>query len=218
MGLTKMYLENMNESIRATLGGLRGKRMLELGNQRIDDDPIPEKTGKQYFENRGLEHISVDLNGLDGAQKRDLSRPEQFAEWNNYFDIVTNSGTSEHVEPLAAQYECFKIMHNCLKVGGIALHIVPDINELRIKGARKGHCANYYSFDFFKLIAEENNYRLLSLRILDDLIYSCLKKVTDAPFMKDRKAFFKFITRRRRTVFKNLIHNLWDRCKIGSVS
>ncbi len=143
MGLTREYLDFIEDCIRNTIGELSGKKMLELGNQHTMDDSIPEKTGKTYFKNRDVNHISVDLNGLDGALKLNLSKPEQFLQWEGYFDIVTNSGTSEHVEPKSAQYECFLIIHDCLKVGGIAVHLVPDINELENKGCWKGHCNNY---------------------------------------------------------------------------
>lgn len=200
MALRQVYLEWINECINNTLGGLQGKRMLELGNQHIRGDFIPEKTGKKYYESLGVEHVSVDLNGLDGALKLDLSKPEQFANWHGFFDIITNSGTSEHVEPKSAQYECFEIIHNCLKPGGIAIHLVPDIEELKITGRWKEHAFNYYSRNFFKMLAKNNNYKIFSLRIINGLICSCLQKREDVPFMKDRKQFLEYITRREKGV------------------
>ena len=57
--------------------------MLELGNQVIrPDKQIPEITGKAYFHRLGYEHTSVDLNGLDGALVKDLSKLEDFTEFN----------------------------------------------------------------------------------------------------------------------------------------
>lgn len=196
MGLKQAYLEYINKCINDTLGEVCGKRMLELGNQETIDNPIPEKTGKEYFKNRGVEHVSVDLNGLDGALPLDLTKPEQFVEWHDYFDIITNSGTVEHVEPKNYQYECFSIIHNCLKVGGIAIHLLPDIDELKDKGCWEGHCFNYYSHAFLKMLAEKNNYRLVSLKTIDGLICFCLQKNENIPFMENRKEFLGYITRR----------------------
>lgn len=197
MGLKQIYLDYIHECIDTTLGELRGKRMLELGNQFISGDFVSERTGKEYFKNRGAEHVSIDLNGKDGALMLDLTKPWQFRNWQGYFDIVTNSGTSEHLEPKSAQYECFLIIHNCLKVGGIAIHLVPDIDELKNKGCWKGQGNNYYSHNFFRMLAENNNYRLISLKIIDGLICSCYQKTEEAPFMKDRKEFLRHITRKR---------------------
>ena len=198
MGLKQVYLEYINECINGTLGDIRGKRMLELGNQEIMENSIPQKTGKEYFMDRGVEHISVDLNGLDGALPLDLAKPGQFAEWHDHFDIITNSGTTEHVEPKSAQYECFSVIHDCLKVGGIAVHLIPDIDTLKDMGCWEGHCFNYYSHAFFKMLAEKNNYKLVSLKIIDGAICSCLQKREDIPFMENRKEFLRYITRRSK--------------------
>ncbi len=148
MALTREYLDFIEECISGTFGKLSGKKMLEFGNQRIIDGSIREKTGKDYFKNRGIDHICVDLNGLGGAIKLDLTKPELFSGFRGSFDIVTNAGTSEHIEPKSSQYECFLIAHDCLKVGGIAIHLVPDINELEDKRRWEGHCNNYYSEAF----------------------------------------------------------------------
>lgn len=197
MGLKKIYLDYIHQCIGITLGELKGRRMLELGNQLIRGDFAAEKTGKEYFENRGVEHVSVDLNGKHGALRLDLTKPEDFTDWQGYFDIVTNSGTSEHLEPKRGQYECFLIIHNCLKAGGIAIHLIPDIYELETKGCWKNTANNYYSHDFFRMLTRNNDYKLISLEIIDGQICSCLQKIQDTPFMEDRKEFLRHIARRR---------------------
>jgi SAM-dependent methyltransferase len=185
-----------------TLGELPGKTMLELGNQHISDENrracpgILERTGKQYFENRGVKHTSIDLNAEDGALPIDLSRPIGRPDWRHSFDIVTNAGTSEHVEPFEAQYECFRNIHACLKPGGIAVHIVPSAEGLSAKGRWRDHCNNYYSRRFFDTLAEHNAYRVVSFQFMDELILTCLQKTEDRPFMADRSAFLEPITRR----------------------
>ena len=197
MGLNRAYIGYIEKCARDTIGGLQGKRMLELGNQHIRDEAIAEKTGKEYYINRVIEHISVDLNGSDGALMVDLSQPIKFANWYGYFDIITNAGTSEHVGlPKKNQYQCFMNIHNCLKVGGIAVHLVPDIYELKDKGCWKSHCNYYYSREFFRMLAEINNYRLISTDRINDLLCICLQKEKEVPFMRNRTKFLKYITRK----------------------
>src|SRR5450631_3290756 len=144
MGLERSYLDYIEDSARS-IGGLTGKRMLEFGDQELGADLGPETTGKQYYENRGVTHTSFDLGGERGSIRVDLGKPFRKAEWLGTFDIVTNSGTSEHVEPFERQYFVFMNAHNCLARGGIAVHLVPDVAELDERGHWKGHCNYYYS-------------------------------------------------------------------------
>lgn len=209
MGLKKDYLDYISESIVSTLGDMRGKRMLELGDQEMNDSTIAEKTGKEYFEKRGVVHTSFDLNGLHGALKVNLARPIENPAWQGHFDIVTNSGTSQHVEPTKAQYVCFMNMHKLLQVGGVAVHLVPDILELKTKGSWKTLCNNYYSREFFEMLAEENGYSLISTRVIDGNICACLQKQSDAPFMKNRAALLRHIHREKGGIIYPGINITW---------
>ncbi len=197
MGLKRSYLSFIEHSIEQTFGkDVNGLRMLELGDQIILNPDAAEKTGKEYFTNRGYEHVSVDINGLHGAAARDLTRPEQFSDWHDSWDILTNSGTTEHVEPFESQYDCFNIIHSCIKTGGIAVHLIPDVYERDERGAWKNHCRYYYSEAFFKLLAEECEYELLSNTVIDGLRCAAVRKTGSAPFMKDRSRFLASISRR----------------------
>ena len=55
MALRNIYLNYIQTCVDVTLGELAGKRMLELGDQIIKADSIPETTGKDYYSNRGVE-------------------------------------------------------------------------------------------------------------------------------------------------------------------
>jgi len=202
-------LRFIETSIEQAFGERRtsGLRMLELGNQEIREPDIDEDTGKEYFTNRGYEHVSVDVNGLHGAVARDLTRPEQFQDWHGAWDILTNSGTTEHVEPLEAQYECFSIIHDCVRTGGIAVHLVPDAHERDKNGAWKGHCRFYYSGEFFELLAKECEYELLANTVINGLRCAAVGKTKDAPFMDDRPGFLGSIAQRdyvRRSYYRDL--------------
>jgi SAM-dependent methyltransferase len=196
MGLSPDYLDLIERSAVSQLGGLAGMRMLELGDQTIRTPGIPERTGKEYFENRGVDHTSFDLNAKNGALPVDLAQPIEDSRWLGAFDIVTNAGTTEHVEPYEAQYVCFRSIHDCLKVGGIAVHVVPDLDELEQHGSWANHCNNYYTDAFFRRLAELNGYTLISSQVMNGNRCVCLRKTTDAPFTASREEVLAGIGRR----------------------
>ena len=112
--------------------------------------------------------------------------------------MITNCGTTEHVEPYEAQYNVFLILHNCLKVKGVAIHILPDVDELKINRKWAGHCNYFYSKSFFEMLAKENNYRLFPIKIMNHLICAGIQKVDEKSFMEDKE---------------KLLHDLGERVK-----
>ncbi|MFP4282683.1 MAG: hypothetical protein ACLFU2_08690 [Opitutales bacterium] len=169
--------------------------MLELGNQRIARGRgVAERTGKTYFTHRGVEHTAIDFNGKDGALPYDLSKPIDRPDWMGAFDIVTNSGTTEHVEPFEGQFTCFESIHNWLKPGGITVHIVPAIEELEANGRWRNHCNIYYSKAFFDELARLNSYEVIESTVMNDLRAVSLRKTTNEPFTTDRERFFANLT------------------------
>jgi Methyltransferase domain len=152
MAIRKDLLEFTFEAIDSTGLRLEALEMCELGNQHIFVDGVNYEIAKQYFESLGIRHISIDLNGLDGALILDLSKPIHDEELLGRFDVVTNFGTSEHVEN---QYRCFQNMHNFTKKGGLFIHTIPKI------GHWKDHCEYYYDPSFFKKLAELCDYSIV---------------------------------------------------------
>ena len=166
-----------------------GMKMCELGNQKLRKNKF--KTGKEYFESKNIIHTSIDINGLDGALPIDLSEPIPYPKLLHKFDIVTNLGTSEHVED---QYWCFWNIHNLCNIGGIMLHIVPRPKYWRNHGYYK------YEFEFFEELSKHNGYKLIEVnRSLYSMNrkkrkkYLCsvvMKKYEDKLFM-GREEFYK---------------------------
>lgn len=77
----------------ATIGPLDAvETMLELGNKNGTGGK--GDSYKAHFEALGIRHVSVDWNGEDGALALDLRQPLNLGT----FDMVTNIGTSEHVD------------------------------------------------------------------------------------------------------------------------
>ena len=193
MGLRLSYINFINSSIEKVYGlDTKGLKMLELGDQVVKrKSGIPESTGKEYFTNLGYDHISVDLNGKRGSLVKDLTKLTDFDEWPEYFDILTNSGTTEHVEPFESQYDCFKILHDCVKVGGLMIHLIPDIEPLN-QGHFVNHCNYYYSEKFFNDLALNSNYTILENKIMDNLRCVALVKNSNN-FWQDKNSFLKNI-------------------------
>jgi hypothetical protein len=185
MGLTNEYLNFFDTNIKNL--NLTNPKMLELGDQVVS----PSLTGKQYYTSLDYDHISVDLNGANGSLIKDLRYPKEFNHWNNYFDIITNAGTTEHVEPIDYQYDCFSIIHDCLKVGGIQLHVVPCIEGL---SDWANHCTIYYSIDFFNMLSKTNSYELIEIKLSsNNLLMVCLKKTNPSEFTKDKNVFNQYL-------------------------
>lgn len=199
MGLRARYIGYIDSYVNKEFGDIKGLSMLELGNQvfRKSDRDKFKKTGKEYFESIGVKHTSIDLNGKNGALKLDLSKPIHEEGFINNFNIITNFGTTEHIEPLENQYECFKNIHNFMSIGGISIHLVPDAYGFESRDLfRKKHCNHFYSGDFFRMLAESSSYELIETRRIKSQRIACVKKVIDEPFMLDKNLFLSKILRR----------------------
>lgn len=155
MGIKQDVLDFIFACIDSRFDSYDGLNMLELGNQKVKLDG-KRIVAKKYFENIGFKHVSFDINGKNGAIPIDLSKPIR-KEYFNKFDIVTNSGTSEHVEPYEGQYECFRNIHLCTRIGGIMIHVISQ------SGSFPGHCPFYYKHDFFDILAKCNNYDVIEI-------------------------------------------------------
>ena len=156
--------------------------MLELGNQHFvgyGPDRDHQGTVKQWAKDRGLrQHVSIDINGKDGAYLYDLRLPLP-AQYVNY-QIVTNFGTSEHIDQ---QEPVFKNIHEVCAINGIMLHVVPLV------GHWPGHCLYRYAECFFSRLVMDNLYRVRILTTLpkchahDELLIAILQRRSKANFI-----------------------------------
>lgn len=175
--------------------------MLELGNQTFQDKELISSlnlpgTVKEYWESKGIKHTSIDLNGEDGALSLDLSKPlpEKFYD---AFDIVTNCGTSEHVDN---QFECWKNIHKCLKVNGFLLSANPETGMYNEK-----HCEWFYDMNFFQNFADKLSYKIYMLgRILFPynggyVIFAAMEKTKETDFNFKEDEINQMIHNIRRT-------------------
>jgi len=197
VGLEVSYLDFMSKHINNCFGDRSDLKMLELGNQHISPNEIYRyRTGKNYFQSLGYNHVSIDINGHDGAEIRDLRAPDQFTNLYNKFDILTNSGTTEHVEPHHSQFDCWKILHDCLRPTGLFLHILPDVDELDSWGHWKGHCSLYYSDKFFQILSLYCNYEILESCVINGLRAVAIFKKPNSRFAINRQLLLDSISQR----------------------
>lgn len=143
-------------------------KMGELGNYWFGQ----WKSGKEYFTSVGMEHVSYDWNGRDGALQVDLGSSQSTTL--DTHDIVTNFGTSEHV---SGQYWCFRNVHEMCKVGGVMIHAVP------FKNCWPDHCDFRYSPSFFKKLSDACGYEII-LNIVDGSIGGPSKRIACALLYK----------------------------------
>jgi len=150
MGFNETTLQFVMNAINSTFGSCNGLSMLEYGDQMVRANG--NQPAKLYFQSLGVNHVSIDLNGLFGALPMDLSKPLG-DDFHDKFDIVTNSGTTEHIQ-IDGQYECFKNAHLCCRIGGLMIHVVPKCGQFI-----KSHGYVYYSKGFFNYLASVNGYK-----------------------------------------------------------
>lgn len=142
------------------------KKLLELGNQRIKIGNATEyrhQVSKDYYSEKGWDHTSVDLNGLDRSVIHDLSKPKE--EWVNQYPLITDHGTLEHIEGLQAQYDTLKNLHDWGVQDCVYIHILPCLDYQQDQYHNR-ECLSWvdhgfysYSTHFWEKLIEECGYR-----------------------------------------------------------
>jgi hypothetical protein len=161
MGICEQLFEYEKQML--TLLGLNygGLEWCELGNQWTYFEGKPFRPAKDMYLFLGVDHTSIDINGLDGSVKLDLDKPVP-SKFVDRFDIVTNYGTSEHVDN---QQQVFRNVDSMCKVGGAMIHVLPFI------GNWPDHCRYHYSYLFPYNLVKAGGYELHDVRFIDDGAY-----------------------------------------------
>lgn len=138
------------------------KSVCDLGAQNLYTDEIirtnPDKYpyASEWYKSKGIEYMSIDLNGENGSKKWDLDKwmtTKKMPELPK-FDMVVDAGTSEHC------HNYFQVLvntHNLCKVGGIIIHENPET------GSWPGHGNNYITEEFYRQFCQVTEYDLLHL-------------------------------------------------------
>lgn len=181
MGLGNVFLTDLIE-LKQT-GALDGAtRVMEIGAQQISDSlmlapqladayrlfgcsnppamtPVGETnftasapSSAPFWAALGLQRSAIDVAG--DAIPIDLNRGKVPRKLRGAFDLVVNTGTTEHV---ANQMNAFRIIHHLTRVGGIMYHEVPA-------GGMIDHGLVVYQPKFFNMLANFNGYEALYIR------------------------------------------------------
>ncbi len=101
----------------------------------------------------GIEYNSFDVCPALKTELLDLNFDTLPDKYRNYYDIVTNFGTTEHV---FNQWNCFAVMHGATRIGGAMYHVVPAIGYL-------DHGYYCYTPLFFRDLARANGYEIVDM-------------------------------------------------------
>ena len=104
----------------------------------------------------GIDYRALDIMDAPTVVLFDLNRDELSPELRERFDLVLNSGTTEHV---LNQFNAFKAIHDATKPGGEILNILP------ISG-HTDHGYVHYTSRFFFDLAGYNDYEILEATYL----------------------------------------------------
>jgi len=212
MGIHAFALDMLYESLKAVgITSLKGKWMLELGNQIIRNDAkkkfgLTHLNAKSYFLSLGCNHHSIDLNGLDGAVPLDMTKPVPIEKYLSRFDIITDFGCIEHIcgvdnarrttEPYRLyHWQAWKNIHDMGKTGCVYIHMLP------LTGSVPGHGAFHYTEDFCEKVEQANKYQRLKLIIHStdprttkrDYIWWSYMKTEDEPFKPEKEIFKEWL-------------------------
>ena len=187
MGYVMLY----DNEVRKLNLNFKNLDLLELGDQEIHDHRLAPMFSKlrnsRIFDAK--RYVVYDLHKREGVTEYDLSEVHHECE---KFDVITNFGTTEHVEPELGQYNCWLNIHNMLKPNGIIINIVPCSD-----GGWEDHCRYYYNQLFFEQF-EDIGYNLLSYKvILDKNCFSVLQKKQDNEFLKEEDFWKNLVVRKQ---------------------
>ena len=103
-----------------------------------------------------IEYDSIDVcPGLKNTEILDLNYDTLPERMRGSYDVVFNFGTTEHI---FNQWNCFEVIHNALKVGGVAYHQLPASGYL-------DHGYYCYTPLFFRELAQANGYKIERLAV-----------------------------------------------------
>jgi hypothetical protein len=120
--------------------------------------PRPEERTTLFSEITDL--TNIDYNSIDvcpglKTEILDLNFDVLPQRLITHYDVVLNFGTTEHI---FNQWNCFEVMHDATRVGGVIYHQLPASGYL-------DHGYYCYTPLFFREMAKANNYEIIDLFI-----------------------------------------------------
>lgn len=104
----------------------------------------------------GATVVSFDIKPRRHARAWNLNRP--LVGFDNYFGVVFNGGTGEHVKNQGVFWDnC----HRIVKPGGVMIHVVPLVGGWRGHPGWPDHSPYLYTKYFLHLLADYNSYNMV---------------------------------------------------------
>ena len=145
------------------LFGLFARKMPDLGSpidegyldgiERLSDE---SPSSRALWEALGFSYTAIEFDGHRDSIPLDLNRDPVPSRMRGVFDLVVNTGTTEHV---ANQDHAFAVMHDLCKQGGVIYHELPA-------GGMMTHGLFTYTPKFFWNLCRENGYEPLTLKTI----------------------------------------------------
>jgi Methyltransferase domain len=130
-----------------------GQAKVDLGSPSGADFAASAPSSRPFWASIGFEYATIDLDGRHGAIGLDLNTDQVPDKLRQQFDLVINTGTTEHV---ANQAQAFRIIHDLTRIGGVMFHEVP--------AGSWNHGLFNYTPKFFLLLHKQNDYEQVYMR------------------------------------------------------
>ena len=167
---SQQIADNMLEAdeLLIELYGLFGKPKAQLGSLSKDNFTDLAPPAEPFWTSLGFSYAAIDYNGHRNSTALDLNADNVPGNLRGQFDLVINTGTTEHV---ANQGNAFRVIHDLSAVGGLMYHEVP--------AGSWDHGLINYGPKFFQFLQEQNDYEQVlyrGRRDIDMTIRSALRK------------------------------------------
>lgn len=139
------------DRMRTELGAPIASRAVNQLEELAEDNP----TSRHFWQSIGFSYATVDFDGHRASTPLDLNRDHVPRRMRAAFDLVVNTGTTEH---LANQDNAFRVIHDLCGPGGLMYHQVPA-------GGMMTHGLITYTPKFFWHLCRENGYEPVILRV-----------------------------------------------------
>jgi Methyltransferase domain len=130
-----------------------GGAKVDLGSPSGADFAASAPSSRPFWTSIGFEYATIDLDTRHDAIQLDLNIDQVPEKLRQQFDLVINTGTTEHV---ANQAQAFRIIHDLTRVGGVMFHEVP--------AGSWNHGLFNYTPKFFLLLHKQNDYEQIYMR------------------------------------------------------
>jgi hypothetical protein len=130
-----------------------GRSRVELGCPSGADFASTAPPSKPFWTSIGFDYATIDYDGHRDSIPLDLNTDRVPEKLRQQFDLVVNTGTTEHI---ANQAQAFRIIHDLTRIGGVMFHEVP--------AGSWNHGLINYTPKFFLLLHKQNDYEQVYMR------------------------------------------------------